>query len=1593
MATNGLLSSDDELFFDPMTAEESTSYEFQSELSDKEGPDPIAVDEITQPVAPSILLHLTPTMPVAPIDFLFDSATQYEEPPVTNRHGYDRHRSDTDESAVPRPLKIVGIEVPLPPMSKEKKAEFEYIEVPEMTPETKGYVTRRTRNVDYHEDDGSRKRKRGAYDNSYTAAVDAYGKASDGDLPHTRGAPAKLPRVDFGRSLRKRAEVTSYYGGRDELQEDEDSFIVASDIVRPSRKKYKRLSSRLAARTTQKTTSASASAGNSDIEFESRRRSSRANKNTRKMVDKHAEVDDDDDDDDDQVFYLSDNKPAAAPKVVSVKETFQSNLPHDFKEVHRLTCDSCGYPDGRNKGTFVFCQGCSNVYHKICLGNRSSREQHVTKVGPDSFVMQCRFCIDVYKKRDPRAPSHSTCQTCHAKGPSCVPFSEKKTPKQEEKLRLDNGGIDPITEVNPKLINNFENVLFRCARCRRGWHYEHLPHPNATRDPSYNDPLSLRKLRLEEYQTDWMCKECRDTDGLKPDKIVAWRPADRKSYIEGQTITDFDEDQIEYLVKWEHQSYNHCQWFPGAWVYGIVKHNMRVSFLKRTFGEGLEGETKADPLLRWTKKETIYSVWVTPDIILDVHVAPRTMEAEAKYKARSREDKFQEDLSRIFHVVKILVKFEGLGYEDVVWDTPPDSSDGALWEAYREAYQEYLNGKHFKTEPSRVMRERLQEFRQLDFVKDIELKEQPEGLKRGRLMGYQINGVNWMLHNFRHDRSVILADEMGLGKTVQIVALLYTLIMTKPRIWPFLIVVPNATCANWRREIRKWAPDLRVVAYYGGRVSQQAAKEYELFPGGTRDMKAHVVIMSYDSVKDTETRSRFSSVKWAGLIVDEAQVLKNDENSLYKALNMLNTPFKILLTGTPLQNNKRELFNLLQFIDSTMKAEQLDQEYDQITSDNLGHLHNLIRPYFLRRTKAEVLTFLPTMAQIIVPVSMSVLQERLCKSIMEKNPQLIRSIFAQGKLKANERGPLSNILMQLRKCLCHPFIYSQAIEDRNLSPELTRRNLIEASSKLMLLEVMLPKLKARGHRVLIFSQFLNQLTVLEDFLVGLNLRHERLDGSQSSLEKQKKIDAFNAPDSEIFCMLLSTRAGGVGINLATADTVIILDPDWNPHQDIQALSRAHRIGQRKKVLCFQLVTVDSAEEKILQIGRKKMALDHLLIETMDNQDDAPSEVESVLKHGAEALFGDNKKEAIKYDSAAVDKLLDRSMQEETKTDDKKSAESAFAHARVWANDGLADKMEETEQRQTSLSVWDQILKQREEEARREAEKARETLGRGGRRRGNANYAGPNFEFDEGEKPDSDQGEGDHDFVAKSDGGDTSDEEAGTLATALSAHSRKSGNEAQTQSHAPAQAQAQGKAAPHAAQISLAQTGHKVKRCQIEVTIPKASANGQAQGPNGHPVSTGVRVRLPETPETQQGRQQQLGAVGSSLRVTHHEADPSMSASQRAGVDLVNSIATRPAVAVPSSSVMVVHILPAVPPVSSSSSRPVPVVVQQAPATKTEQCVVCKYSHPWSWECPEMKRMKNLRMALDELKRDGRLTEGERSAWRGFLVEKLRLLRE
>ncbi|KAG6041715.1 hypothetical protein E4U41_002798 [Claviceps citrina] len=1074
-------------------------------------------------------------------------------------------------------------------------------------------------------------------------------------------------------------------------REDDDGFNpVISDIITDSHPKSKRRSGRVPKLRSKAQSRLSRGSHNSDIEFEQPRRSSRATRNVHYTHDVA--------DNDDESLFRIDSGPQDVPRVVSVKELFQP-IPSDsrFALVHMDTCYTCKTPS--NRGQIVYCQGCSFAYHKHCIGPRSARDHLATKIGEADFVLQCRLCIEFQHKKDMMAPRRSKCQSCMASGRSCAPFSKRQTARQEEKLREQNGGVDPWTSVEEDLLNNADNVLFRCSNCYRAWHQNHLP-PIGCESPSQDQAFGAFK----DYSVDWQCNECTSAQ-QKIHRLVAWRTKQPPTKFPAE-FAHFSDDEKEYLVKWDNTSYLHCTWMPGAWIYGVAAAVTKNAFAKRAI--------EVD-LYKTSEKEAIPEEFLMIDIILRVKLSQDAV----------RDSSREEDGANISHISKMLVKFQGLGYDDVVWDTPPPKGSGDLYTAFELAYQDYLAGRHFQHSSSHKIRERIKEFRSNERE---EIAVQPAGLKRGKLMGYQIEGLNWLVSNFHSGRSVILADEMGLGKTIQVVSLVTYLVQEHPKCWPFLISVPNATCANWRREFRQWVPDIRVVTYHGGKESQDLAYKYELFPHGSRDMAAHVVIMSYDSTQDPRTRELFGSVRWAGLVVDEGQRLKNDRNLLYQALRAMKIPFRLLLTGTPLQNNKRELFNLIQFIDQTKNAEQLDRDFTVLDKETLPKLHEMIRPYFLRRTKAGVLKFLPPMAQIILPVTMTVIQEKLSRSIMAKNPQLIKAIFANDKVGKKDRGSLNNILMQLRKCLCHPFMYSDAIEERNDNPEIVHRNLMEASPKLLLLEVMLPKLKERGHRVLIFSQFLQQLDIMEDYLNGVGYDFRRLDGQLSSLEKQRRIDAFNAPDSQIFAFLLSTRSGGVGINLATADTVIIMDPDFNPHQDIQALSRAHRIGQKRKVLCFQLMTKDTVEERIMQIGKKKMALDHALIESMDDEDVAGDDLESILKHGAQALFADDyQKGAIIYDGPSVDKLLDRSDIEQTKTDEEGSAEAQFSYAKVWANDkaaledGLSAAAEDLAPEPISSSVWDKILAEREEEARREAAAKQETLGRGGRRRTINNY--------------------------------------------------------------------------------------------------------------------------------------------------------------------------------------------------------------------------------------------------------------------------------
>lgn len=1001
---------------------------------------------------------------------------------------------------------------------------------------------------------------------------------------------------------------------------------------------------------------------------------------------------------DQEVFRDDEPRRQTVPKATGAREVFQE-LPRGdpFRNRHLPQCDTCN--EGTTTCPLIYCQGCLLSYHKSCLGHRTGREHLVTKIGDDDFILQCRRCVNAHHRKDTFAPDLSKCQVCKEAGSSCRPFRQRKTALQEQREREENDGDDPITDVEPGLINNPFNVLFRCISCWRAFHFYHLVPKSAHQMDIEEEDEERAERRFVEYSQNWKCKECSEMPA-KVVGIVAWKPVDEENYVSGTSCENVHEDDKAYLIKWDRLSYFRAAWMPGAWTWGVTAFGMRKAFFKKEQGPKMRTE------------DAIPEEFLRIDIVLDV-----------KYTSIVDIRSGDIDKARIKEVDEALIKYKGLGYEDAVWEKVPTPEDGDRWTDFVTAYDDWVLGRYTIAPKKGPLQARLEKTRSQPFTK-LEKSKQPDILQSGmELMKYQIDGLNWLYYQWYSKKNGILADEMGLGKTIQVIAFLATLIQAHS-CFPFLVVVPNSTCPNWRREIKQWAPSLRVVTYFGSGQARNMAYRYELFPEGKKSLACHIVVTSYDAAADESCRRFFRSVKWAGLIVDEGQRLKNDNSILYNALNALKIPFRLLLTGTPLQNNARELFNLLQFLDDNIDAAQLEEEYEDMTKEKIIKLHDLIRPYILRRTKAQVLTFLPPMAQIIVPLSMSVLQKKLYKSILAKNPELLKALFsAERQLKPNERASLSNILMQLRKCLCHPFVYSQEIEERTDIAAISHRNLVEASAKLQFLELMLPKLKERGHRVLIFSQFLDMLNIIEDFLDGLEVGYRRLDGTIGSLEKQKRIDEFNAPDSPLFAFLLSTRAGGVGINLATADTVIILDPDFNPHQDIQALSRAHRIGQKKKVLCFQLMTRSSAEEKIVQIGRKKMALDHVVVESLDAEDMEDKDVESVLRHGAAELFSENNADQdIKYDNNSIEKLLDRSQIEDTKTGADETAEAQFSFARVWANDSgaLEDSLptgDNEVETPPDPSVWDKILQEREKAAAAEAAARQQALGRGKRARG------------------------------------------------------------------------------------------------------------------------------------------------------------------------------------------------------------------------------------------------------------------------------------
>ncbi|XP_023932707.1 chromodomain-helicase-DNA-binding protein Mi-2 homolog [Lingula anatina] len=628
------------------------------------------------------------------------------------------------------------------------------------------------------------------------------------------------------------------------------------------------------------------------------------------------------------------------------------------------------------------------------------------------------------------------------------------------------------------------------------------------------------------------------------------------------------------------------------------------------------------------------------------------------------------------------------------------------------------------------------------------LDQQPDyiDITGGTLHPYQLEGLNWLRYSWCHGIHTILADEMGLGKTIQTIVFLYSLYKEGHSKGPFLVSAPLSTIINWEREFEFWAPDFYVVTYVGDKDSRAVIREHEFsfeegaIRGGTKaskmrkecPVKFHVLLTSYELISIDQ--ATLGSVDWGVLVVDEAHRLKNNQSKFFKVLSAYKIGYKLLLTGTPLQNNLEELFHLLNFMspdDFRNLQVFLDEFADIGKEEQVKKLHDMLGPHLLRRLKADVLKGIPSKSEFIVRVELSPMQKKYYKYILTRNFEALNA-------RGGNNVSLLNIMMDLKKCCNHPYLFPTAADEAPKLPNgmFEGSALIKACGKLELLSKMLNILKEEGHRVLIFSQMTKMLDILEDFLECEGYKYERIDGGVTGTLRQDAIDRFNMNGSPSMVFLLSTRAGGLGINLATADTVIIYDSDWNPHNDIQAFSRAHRIGQANKVMIYRFVTRASVEERITQVAKKKMMLTHLVVRpglggkggSMSKQ-----EVDDILKFGTEELFKDEFKtedssqaneSRIVYDDAAVKELLDRTQQGQ---EEKEMAMNEYFTSFKVASYAFKEEEEEEEEEKEILkqevehadpAYWEKLLRHHYEQ---QQEDLARTLGKGKRVRKQVNY--------------------------------------------------------------------------------------------------------------------------------------------------------------------------------------------------------------------------------------------------------------------------------
>ncbi|XP_015457462.3 chromodomain-helicase-DNA-binding protein 5 isoform X1 [Astyanax mexicanus] len=978
-----------------------------------------------------------------------------------------------------------------------------------------------------------------------------------------------------------------------------------------------------------------------------------------------------------------------------------------YETDHQDYCEVC-----QQGGEIILCDTCPRAYHLVCL------DPELEKAPEGKW----------------------SCPHCEKEG---IQWEAKDDDEEEEEA----GGEEEDDHMEFCRVCKDGGELLCCDTCPSSYHIHCL-----------NPPLP------EIPNGEWLCPRCMcpPLKG-KVQRILHWMWGDPPLPPEAPPTQDGEKTDIlakpplkgrpERLlfVKWAGLSYWHCSWVNELQL--ELYHTVMYRNYQRKndmdepppydYGSGeeeLNNEKRKskDPEYA-AMEERFYRYGIKPEWMI-IH--------------RILNHSFDKDGD-----VHYLIKWRDLPYDQCTWEV--DDFDVPEYEPFKQAYwdhREQMLGEDLRPLVVRKGKRPKEEVKRKEAPPEtpvvdptIKFDQQPWYINAtgGTLHPYQLEGLNWLRFSWAQGTDTILADEMGLGKTVQTIVFLYSLYKEGHSKGPFLVSAPLSTIINWEREFEMWAPDFYVVTYTGDKDSRAVIRENEFtfedsaVKSGRKvfrmkkdtPVKFHVLLTSYELI--TIDQAILGSIGWACLVVDEAHRLKNNQSKFFRILNGYKIYYKLLLTGTPLQNNLEELFHLLNFL-TPERFNNLDgflEEFADISKeDQIKKLHDLLGPHMLRRLKADVFKNMPAKTELIVRVELSPMQKKYYKFILTRNFEALNSKGGGNQVS------LLNIMMDLKKCCNHPYLFPVAAVEAPVLPNGSYDGnlLVKSSGKLTLLQKMLKKLKDEGHRVLIFSQMTKMLDLLEDFLEFEGYKYERIDGGITGGLRQEAIDRFNAPGAQQFCFLLSTRAGGLGINLATADTVIIYDSDWNPHNDIQAFSRAHRIGQNKKVMIYRFVTRASVEERITQVAKRKMMLTHLVVRpglgsktgSMSKQ-----ELDDILKFGTEELFkddveaiGDNKDgeegNVIHYDDNAISKLLDRSQDatEDTEIQNMNEYLSSFKVAQYVVQE--EDREEEVQreiikqEENVDPDYWEKLLRHHYEQ---QQEDLARNLGKGKRIRKQVNY--------------------------------------------------------------------------------------------------------------------------------------------------------------------------------------------------------------------------------------------------------------------------------